>query len=449
MTIRGNEASPNIKTSIPGPIGKKTVKKDDRFLITTTKTAPVVAKTARGCVMEDVDGNRFLDFAAGIGVLNVGHCHPKVVKAVQDQAAKLMHFAGTDYYYDLQADLAERLSAKVPIPGRTKKTFYTNSGTESNEAAIKIAKKATGRHRFLAFYGAFHGRSMGSLSLTASKYIQKSGFFPSMPGVTHVHFPHPYRNVWGIDGYEHPDELTNRAIDNIEEIFRWSGPGDDVAAFFWEPIQGEGGYVVPPMSFPKELRKLCDEHGILLAADEVQTGFGRTGKWFASEHFDVKADIVSLAKAMGSGIPIGATVARSDLDFDEQGSHSNTYGGNLVACASAMATMDVLEEEDLIKNAEKVGGHMGEHLEHIKDHHKRVGDARGLGMMRAIEFIRPNGDGDPALRDKVEEECWKRGLLVLGCGKSSLRFIPPLNTSEAQIDGAMKVLQESLKACNA
>lgn len=447
MAIKGNETKPLIKTKIPGPESRKIVRRDDRYLVTTTKTAPVTGRRARGCVVEDVDGNRLLDFASGIGVLNVGHCHPKVVKAVQDQAGKLMHFAGTDYYYDLQADLGERLSKRVPVSGRGAKSFFTNSGTESNEAAIKIAKIATGRHRFLAFLGAFHGRTMGSLALTASKYIQKEGFFPSMPGVTHTPFPNPFRNIWGIDGREDPQELANRAIDHIENLMEWSLPPQNTAACFWEPVQGEGGYVVPPKPFPKMLKKLCQDNGILLVADEVQTGFGRTGKWFASEHFGVKPDIMSLAKAMGSGIPIGACVIDPRLDFPEKGKHSNTYGGNLVACASSLATMDVIEEENLVENSATMGEHMGKHLDEVLDDFDHVGDHRGLGLMRAIEFTQKDGwTRNTKLRDRVEDEAWKRGLLLLGCGKSSIRFIPPLNVSKGQIDGAMGVLRESIQA---
>lgn len=449
MAITGTETKPEIKTHIPGPEAKKVVKKDDRFLVTTTKTAPVTAREARGVVVEDLDGNTLLDFAAGIGVLNVGHCHPRVVSAIQQQAAKLMHFAGTDFYYPAQADLAERLAQIVPVAGKDPKTFYTNSGTESNEAAIKIAKKATGRHRFLSFLGAFHGRTMGSLALTGSKYIQKSGFFPAMPGVTHVPFPHPTRNIWGINGKDEPSELAHRAIEHIEDIFGWVLPPKDVAALFWEPVQGEGGYVVPPMEFPKLLRELCDEHGILLVADEVQTGFGRTGKMFASEHFDVEPDIMSLAKAMGSGMPIGATVVRSDLDFDEQGSHSNTYGGNVLACTASMATLDVMEEERLVENAARMGDVMGARLDEFVDEHERVIDHRGLGLMRAIELGDKKGGYDHKLRDRLEEALWKRGLMTLGCGKSSLRFIPPLNVNEDQIHGAMDVVAEGLKAVKA
>lgn len=447
MAITGKETKPLVRVPIPGPEARKIIARDHRSLVTSTKTAPVTARLGRGVIVEDVDGNRLLDFAAGIGVLNTGHCHPRVVKAVQDQAAKVMHFAGTDFYYDLQATLAERLAKVVPTTGRGRKVFYTQSGTESNEAAIKIAKRATGRHRFLAFHGAFHGRTMGSLSLTASKYIQKQGFFPSMPGVTHAHFPNPFRNIWEIDGYAEPQELANRAIDHIEQLFEWSLPPENVAACFWEPVQGEGGYVVPPKMFPRMLRKLLDEHGILLVADEVQTGFGRTGKWFGAEHFGVKADVVSIAKAMGSGLPIGATVVRSDLDFPEKGCHSNTYGGNLVTCAAGLATLDVIEQEGLVANSARMGDHLGAHLDALLEEFPRIGDHRGLGLMRAIEFTKPDGrTRDPALRDRVEKAAWRRGLITLGCGKSSLRIIPPLVVTAKQIDAGADVLRDAVKA---
>jgi 4-aminobutyrate aminotransferase len=447
MTIKGTESTPLVRVPIPGPLARRIIARDHRHMVTTTKTAPVTVRVARGVVVEDVDGNRLLDFAAGIGVLNTGHCHPRVVKAVQDQAARVMHFAGTDFYYDIQATLAERLNRVVPTTGRSRKVFYTQSGTESNEAAIKVAKRATGRHRFLAFHGAFHGRTMGSLSLTASKYIQKQGFFPSMPGVTHAHFPNPFRNIWEIDGYAQPQELANRAIDHIEQLFEWSLPPENVAACFWEPVQGEGGYVVPPKMFPRMLRKLLDEHGILLVADEVQTGFGRTGKWFGSQHFDTKADIVTIAKAMGSGLPIGACVVRSDLDFPEKGCHSNTYGGNLVTCAASLATIDVIEQEGLVAKSARRGARLGDHLDELLDEFPHIGDHRGLGLMRAIEFTKPDGrTRDAALRDRVEKQAWKRGLITLGCGRSSLRIIPPLIVTEAQIDGAAAVLRAAVKA---
>jgi 4-aminobutyrate aminotransferase len=448
MALTGSETSPRLRTTLPGPASKRIVARDGKAVATTTKTAPVTAVRGKGVVVEDADGNLLLDFASGIGVLNTGHSHPKVVQAIQDQAERLVHFAGTDFYYDQQVRLAERLGKVVPIQGATK-VFYTQSGTESNEAAIKLAKQATGRPMLLAFLGAFHGRTQGSLALSSSKPLHKAGFFPQMPGVVHAPFPNPYRNVWGIDGYAEPQELANRAIDFIETLFATGYPASDIAACFWEPVQGEGGYVVPPRMFPGMLRKLCNEHGILLAADEVQTGFGRTGKWFASEHFGVQADLVSLAKAMGSGMPIGACAFRADLDFKQKGQHSNTYGGNVLACAASLATLDVLEQETLVENSARMGKVLEHRLEDLKEAHPSIGDRRGLGLMQAIEFVAKDGKPNPKLRDRVEEAAWKRGLLLLGCGKSGLRVIPALNVREGQIHGAMDVLADALKAVKA
>ena len=447
----GSQVRPEVHVPIPGPRGAAIVDADDRFLVRTTKTAPVTGVRGRGCVVEDADGNILLDFAAGIGVLNTGHCHPRVVAAVQEQAAKLMHFAGTDFYYDQQTRLADKLDRLGAVHGRAK-SFFCQSGTEANEAAIKLAKAYTRRPLLLAFHGAFHGRTQGSLALTASKVRHKERFFSPMPGVTHVHYPNPYRNPWRIDGYADPDELTNRAIEGMEAVFDNLVPADEVAAVFFEPVQGEGGYVVPPEGFARRLRKLCDEHDILLVADEVQTGMGRTGRMLAMEHSGVKADITSLAKALGSGMPIGATVCAQRIDFDESGRHSNTYGGNLVACAAAIATLDVLQEEDLPGNAQRMGERMGKRLDELREKHPEIGDARGLGLMRAVEFVKPGTQGrygqpepDARLRDRVEEECWKRGLVLLGTGRSGVRFLPPLTVNGEQVDGAMDVFAEALQ----
>ncbi len=444
MTITGKETRPILRTAMPGPRTRGIVARDHAVLATTTKTAPVSAVAGRGVVIEDADGNVLLDFAAGIGVLNTGHSHPRIVAAIQAQAARLIHFAGTDFYYEQQVALAERLGKIVPIKGPTK-TFYTQSGTEANEAAIKVAKAANGRQMFLAFLGAFHGRTQGALALTASKRKHKEGFFPGMPGVVHTPFPNPYRNMWGIDGYDEPQELANRAIEHIELLFDMVLPPSDTAACFWEPVQGEGGYVVPPKMFPKMLAKVCKDNGILLVADEVQTGFGRTGKWFASEHFGVQPDITTLAKAMGSGYPIGACVMRKSLDFKEQGKHSNTYGGNVLGCTASLATLDVLEEEHLVENSAKMGKHLAKWLDEFAAQHKSIGDHRGLGLMRALEFVDKDGEPDDKMRNQVEIGCWKRGLVTLACGKSSLRFIPALVVNESQIDGAMEILGEALK----
>jgi 4-aminobutyrate aminotransferase len=455
MAITGTETRPRLKTAIPGPRSKAIVRRDDQALATTTKTAPVTAVEGRGVVVEDADGNVLLDFASGIGVLNTGHSHPAVVAAIQRQAERLVHFAGTDFYYEQQVALAERLGKVAPVEGPAK-VFFTQSGTESNEAAIKLAKAATGRHMFLAFLGAFHGRTQGSLALTASKPHHREGFFPAMPGVVHAPFPNPYRNAWHVDGYDDPALLAERAIEHIESILEVACPARETAAVFWEPVQGEGGYIVPPKTFPRKLKALCDRHGILLVADEVQTGFGRTGKWFASEHFGVKADIVSLAKAMGSGLPIGAAVFRAGLDFKAKGKHSNTYGGNVLACAAGLATLDVLEKERLVENSAKVGRHLERRLEELREAHGAIGDRRGLGLMQAIEFVKPGTKGpggrpepDAKMQKAVEEGSWKRGLVLLACGKSSLRVIPALNVNAEQVDGAMDVLGEALRAAKA
>lgn len=439
---------PDVRVPIPGPRAQKIVERDERALITTTKTAPIAAREAHGCWVTDVDGNRLLDFTSGIGVVNVGHSHPKVVKAIQDQAAKLVHFAGTDFYYDSQVDYAERLASVTP--GRfAKKVFYSNSGTESNEAAIKIAKAHKGRQHLLAFQGAFHGRTMGSLSLTASKVVHKRSFMPWMPGVTHALYPNPYRNIWGIDGYERPDELVDRCIEYIESVlFQTSLPAEEVAAIFVEPVQGEGGYVVPPRSFFPKLRKLADAHGILIAADEVQSGFGRTGKMFASEHFGLEPDIMSLAKAIANGVPMGAVVARAELDFKESGRHSNTYGGNVLATTTALATLDVLQGEGLVENAATVGAHLKKRLTELQDDHSCIGDVRGLGLMLATEFVkdRRTKEPDTKVHNRIVDEAAKRGLILLPCGKNSVRYIPPLCITKEEVDAGVEVLDASIKA---
>ncbi|MFA5862127.1 MAG: acetyl ornithine aminotransferase family protein, partial [Candidatus Thermoplasmatota archaeon] len=427
---------PQIRVPVPGPNAQKIVERDARALMTTTKTAPVAAASAKGVWVTDVDGNTFLDFTSGVGVVNCGYSHPRIVKAMQDQVAKLVHFAGTDFYYDSQVELAERLARATPgtFP---KKVFYTNSGTESNEAAIKIAKYHSGRSQFVAFVGAFHGRTMGSLAMTASKPVHKRGFFPWMGGTTHAHYPNPYRNIWGIDGYEKPDELADKAIDYIETtLFGTMLPPDDVAGVWFEPVQGEGGYVVPPKSFVTKLRKLCDTHGILLVADEVQSGFGRTGKLFAMEHHGVTPDIMLLAKGIANGMPMGAVVARAELDFDVSGAHSSTYGGNVLATTTALTVLDVLQQEKLVENSEKVGAHLKKRLLELKEKHACIGDVRGLGLMLATEFVtdRKTKAFDPKTKDRVVEEAYKRGLILLPCGKSSVRYIPPLCITKEEAD---------------
>jgi 4-aminobutyrate aminotransferase len=439
---------PTVRVPLPGPNAQKIVERDGRALITTTKTAPAVAREAHGVWVTDVDGNTLLDFTSGVGVVNCGYSHPKITKAIQEQAGKLVHFAGTDFYYDSQVELAERLAHATP-GAFAKKVFYSNSGTESNEAAIKIAKYATERQQFIAFVGAFHGRTMGSLAMTASKPVHKRGFFPWMAGTIHAHYPNPYRNIWGIDGYEKPDELADKAIDYIEStLFANMLPPDDVAGVWLEPVQGEGGYVVPPKGFVPKLRKLCDKHGILLVADEVQSGFGRTGKLFAMEHYGVAPDIMCLAKGIANGVPMGAVVARADLDFDVSGAHSNTFGGNVLATTAALATLDVLQGEKLVENAEKVGAHLKRRLLELQQKHDAIGDVRGLGLMLATEFVtdRRTKAFDPKTKDRVVEEAYKRGLVLLPCGKSSVRYIPPLCVTREEIDAGVEVLDAAIAA---
>lgn len=435
---------PNIRVTPPGPKAKAIVAKDDRYMATTTKSMPLAIKRGHGAVIEDMDGNFYLDFTSGVGVLNTGHTHPKVVAAIKAQAERFVHFAGTDYYYDAQADLAEELTKVAPV-GKDSLVFFTNSGTESIEAAIKLVKHHTHRQGLLAFVGAFHGRTMGSLSLTASKKVQREGYLPMLGGVEHVPFANCYHCPYKLE-YPSCDMWCIHILE--EEYFPTVLPPEDVAAVFAEPVQGEGGYIVPPMPYYKELKKVLDPHGILLVMDEVQSGFGRTGKMFASEHFGVEPDVVALAKALGSGLPIGAAVYKAHLDWGVSGSHSNTFGGNPVAAAAGLATLDVIRSEHLLENATKQGRLLRKRLEEIQEKHPRVGDVRGLGLMQAAEFVKNprTRERDPKLREAVADEAFKRGLVLLGCGRNSIRFIPPLVVSAKQVDKGMEILEVALKA---
>lgn len=437
------ENVPTIKITPPGPRAKEIIERDHKLLATSTKTAPIAAKCAKGLLVEDVDGNTYYDFATGVSVLNVGHCHPKIVEAVRKQAGELMHFAGTDYYYDIQVRLAQKLTDITPGKFQ-KKVFFTNSGAESVECAIKIAKWSTMRKQFVAFIGAFHGRTAGAQALTGSKPVHKNRFFPTMPGVTHIPYANCYRCAYHLK-YPECDIWCAKILDEI--YFNTILPPEEVAAMFVEPVQGEGGYVVPPKEFIVELKKIAEKHGILYVDDEVQAGFGRTGKMFAVEHHGIVPDIITMAKSLGSGIPIGATVFDAKYDFKVQGAHSNTYGGNLVACASALATIDVLENEKLINNSKVVGEHMKKRLLELQEKHEKIGDVRGLGLMLATELVEDRKTKKPAAeyRDKVIENCYKQGLLVLPCGKSSVRYLPPLNVTKEQVDIAIGIVDKSLK----
>lgn len=438
------EKVPNIVIEPPGPNAKKIIEMDTEFVATSTKAAPIVVDRASGAVIHDVDGNTMLDFASGVAVLNIGHCHPKVVKAVQDQAAKLMHFAGTDYYYDIQSELAKRL-CRVGPGNYKKKIFFSNSGTEAIEAAMKLARwNRPDRKQFIAFIGAFHGRTLGSLSLTASKKVQRARYTPMIPGVTHIPYAYCYRCPYHL---EYPS-CGIWCADILKEIyFETITPPEEVAALFMEPVQGEGGYIVPPVGWAKKIFDIINKEGILLVDDEVQAGMGRSGKMWCIEHHSIEPDIACMAKSLGSGLPIAATTFRTELDWKVKGAHSNTYGGNCVACASAMATLDVYEEEGIVEMAAKKGVHLRKRLDELMEKYEQIGDVRGFGMMQAIELVEDRKSKTPAcrLRDKVDELCMKRGLITLGCGKSGIRVIPPIVTPIEQIDSGLDVLDGALR----
>lgn len=435
---------PQIITPLPGPNARRILEGDKEFMSPSyTRSYPLVAKRGRGVIIEDVDGNQFLDFSAGIAVTSTGHCHPEVVAAIQKQSAELIHMSGTDFYYENMVTLAERLSKVAPMKG-PHKFYYGNSGAEAVEAALKLARYHTKRQQVIAFFGAFHGRTMGALSLTASKPQQKRRFAPLVPGVTHVRYPDVYRGCEG--GPQNAEAFALGCARYIEDkLFKTILAPEEVAAIFVEPIQGEGGYVVAPTIFMQELRRICDRHGILLVADEVQSGAGRTGKWWAIEHTGVEPDIVCMAKGIASGMPLGIMISRAELMDWVPGSHASTFGGNPVAIAAALATMDVLERS-AIKNAQVVGNHI---LDRIADWPQRVplvGDVRGRGLMIGIEIVtdkklRTQGGEQ---RDRIVELAFERGVLLLGCGPNSIRLAPPLVVTKEQANIALDVLEECI-----
>jgi 4-aminobutyrate aminotransferase len=433
---------PKLVTELPGPIARATVEADDRLISPSyTRSYPMVAKRGRGVRVEDVDGNEFLDFAAGIAVTSTGHCHPEVVKAIQDQAAELIHISGTDFYYESLVTMAERLSAIAPMPG-PHRFYYGNSGAEAVECALKIARYHTGRQNIIAFFGAFHGRTMGALSLTASKPQQRRRFAPLVPGVTHVRYPYAYRGCSG--GPQEEEAFALGCARYIEEkLFKTTLPPEEVAAIFIEPIQGEGGYVVAPPIFMQELRRICDKYGILLVADEVQSGAGRTGKWWAIEHTGVEPDIVCIAKGIASGMPLGICMTRAEIMDWKPGSHASTFGGNPVSIAAALATIDVLEREG-IANAAKIGELMFDRLRSWPTKFSIVGEVRGIGLMIGIEIVKDQQSREAAgtWRDRIVELAFEHGLLILGCGETSIRLAPALIVNEHEASIALDILEE-------
>jgi 4-aminobutyrate aminotransferase len=440
------KVGPKIKTALPGPNAKRILAKDEQYISPSyTRSYPMVAKSGKGIVITDVDGNEFYDFSAGIAVTSTGHCHPHVVAAMQKQAGELIHMSGTDFYYESMVELAERLSRIAPMPG-PHKFYYGNSGAEAIECALKLARYHTKRQNIIAFFGAFHGRTMGAMSLTASKPQQRRRFAPLMPGVTHVRYPDVYRGCSG--GAQDAEKFALGCARYIEEkLFKTILAPEEVAAIFVEPVQGEGGYVVAPTIFMQELRRICDRHGIMLVMDEVQSGIGRTGKWWAVEHTGVQPDMVCMAKGIASGMPLGVTMTRAEIMDWVPGSHASTFGGNPVCIAAALATLDVIEKENLLEHSAEVGGHMMKRMADWPAKLRLVGDVRGRGLMVGVEIVKNKTTKEygAAERDLIVEKAFERGVLFLGCGPSTIRICPPLVVTKEQGDVAVDVLEECIR----
>jgi 4-aminobutyrate aminotransferase len=438
---------PHIEGSLPGPRAAAFIARDEKVVSPSyTRTYPLVARAGSGAIVEDVDGNRFLDFNAGIAVVATGHCHPEVVRAIQQQAARLIHMSGTDFYYEEMIALAEALARIAPgdVPRRVS---FGNSGAEAMEGAIKLARYATGRRKLIAFYGSFHGRTMGALSLTSRKAVQRAGFGPLVPEVVHAPYPYCYRCPYG----QQPETCAVECVKHIEQtLLKTVSPAEETAAIVLEPVQGEGGYIVPPKKFFDELTRVARANGILLVFDEVQSGMGRTGRMFAAEHFDAVPDIFSVAKGIASGMPLGATVARADLMTWPPGAHASTFGGNPVCCAAALTTIALLER-DLVDNAARMGAYLMDRMRQWPARFPTVGDVRGLGLMLGVELVRDQRtrEAAPDLRDRVVQLAFERGLLILGAGDNTLRICPPLVITRDQCDFALDTLEACLKAAAA
>lgn len=429
---------------MPGPNARALIDRDAAVISPSyTRGYPLVIARGQGSILWDVDGNEYIDFTTGIAVNATGHAHPAVVRAIQEQAAQFIHMSGTDFYYQPQIEMAERLASIAPFDDDAL-VFFCNSGAEAVEAAVKLARYYTQRPQFLAFLHGFHGRTLGALSFTASKTIQRQGFFPLVNGVTHVPYPDPYHPLLNEDSFADQGEAVLDYIEN--EIFKTKVPADEVAGILIEPIQGEGGYIVPPDNFLSGLRELCDRHGILLICDEVQTGMGRTGKWWASDHFDFEPDIITSAKGIASGMPLGAIIARRNIMAEWMpGAHASTFGGNPVSCAAGIATFDLLKG-GLIANAAAMGSYMIDQLRAMQTRHPSIGQVRGKGLMVGVEFVsnRETRQRAPELRNAVVEYAFEDKLLLLGCGVNTMRLIPALNVTQPEIDSALLIFEHSI-----
>jgi 4-aminobutyrate aminotransferase len=434
---------PEIKTPLPGPKAADLIQKDQTYVSPSyTRVYPLVAKRGEGAWVYDVDDNRFLDFTAGIAVCGTGHCHPEVIRAIQEQAERLIHMAGTDFYYEPQIALAEKLAFITQGKG-SKRVYFGNSGAEAVEAAFKLARWHTKRELNIAFFGAFHGRTMGALSLTASKTIQKKYYYPLVPGITHIPYPYCYRCSYNLC---YPT-CGLACVSWVEEnLFRTTMPPEEVAAIFVEPIQGEGGYIVPPPEFHSALKGIAEKYGILYVADEVQSGMGRTGKMFALEHYGVAPDIMALAKGIASGLPLGAMVARSDIMDWEAGSHASTFGGNPIACEAALTTIRLLEES-LMANATARGDRLMKGLRTLQTSYECIGDVRGKGLMVGVELVKDRETKERAVswRDDLIKRAFQKGLLLLGCGQNTIRFCPALTVTDEEVDVCLNILEEALR----
>ncbi len=435
---------PKIVVRPPGPKAREILERDEKVISPSyVRFYPLVVESGRGCIIRDVDGNEYIDFNSGLVCMNVGHNHPKVIDAIKKQLERFLHYSNTDFYYQEVVDLAERLCEITP--GKfEKKVYYGNSGTEAVEAAIKLAKWHTRKPRFIGFISAFHGRTTGSLSFTASKPVQRRYFFPLMPGVTHVPYPYCYRCPFK---QTFPD-CNYWCVDFIDEyVLQKYVPPEEVAAILFEPIQGEGGYVVPPEGYFQRLKKLADKYGILLIDDEVQAGMGRTGRWFAIEHWEVEPDIICMAKALASGLPLGATIARAKIMDWEGGSHASTFGGNPLSCVAAMAVIDTIKEQNLLENAARQGNYIMKRLRELAEQSEIIGDVRGKGLMIGVEIVEDKDSKKPApnLAKEIMMRSWKRGVAIITCGVSTLRIAPPLIITRELVDAALEIVEDTIR----
>ncbi|MFW6109217.1 MAG: acetyl ornithine aminotransferase family protein [archaeon] len=434
---------PKIKVTPPGPKAKKIVERDEAIISPSFGRAyPLVVESAQGNIVKDVDGNEFIDMNAGLAVCSVGHGHPKLKEAIKKQVDKFIHYSYTDFFYEDYVDLGEDLSKILPMKGQ-KKVFYGNSGAESIEAAMKVSRYHSGRQGYLAYIGSFHGRTMGAVTLTASKPYQRAKFSPLIPGAEHIFYPYCYRCPFNLEcpscGYA--------CVDYIDDhIFHKYLPPDEVAMLIAEPIQGEGGYVVPPEGYFTKLKKLLDEYGILFAVDEVQSGVGRTGKWWAIEHWDVEPDILCTAKGIAAGLPLGVMASKAEIQDWKPGSHASTFGGNPVSCAAASAVLDIIKTENLLDNATELGNHIKKRLNEMKEEHPMIGDVRGKGLMVGVEIVKDKDTKEVAPKETSEimMECFRNGLAIVNCGVNVIRWMPPLTITKDLIEPSLEIFEKAL-----